>query len=234
MHRLPPALCLHRRHSSLARQAGEPAFPIGSVAQPVIQGRNKEAEAALVKLRGSSYQLQPELKELEALQAIASSEGSPSLVYLFSRRSFLLPVSILSVLFAMHASVGADVISYYSLTLLIFPGVDLSPTVLAVLLQTMFTIGMTFAPLIMSRVNRRPQFAIGCLAVAVIMILLGLDNYFQLSAKNPSLNYLPVFLLLTFGITFGLGIGAIPFTLSGELFPHQMRSYGCGTALAFR
>ena len=111
---------------------------------------------------------------------------------------------------------------------------DEVPAVLAVLLQTMFTIGMTFAPLIMSRVNRRPQFAIGCLAIAVIMILLGLDNYFQLSVTNPSLNYLPVFLLLTFGITFGLGIGAIPFTLSGELFPHQMRSYGCGTALAFR
>ena len=202
--------------------------------QPTHQGRNKEAEAALEKLRGPDYHLQPELKELEALQAVSSSEGSPSFLSLFSRRSFLFPVSILSVLFAMHASVGADVISYYSLTLLIFPGVDLSPTVLAVLLQTMFTIGMTFAPLIMSRVNRRPQFAIGCLAIAVIMILLGLDNYFQLSATNPSLNYLPVFLLLTFGITFGLGIGAIPFTLSGELFPHQMRSYGCGTALAFR
>ena len=188
----------------------------------------------MVKLRGPTYHLQPELKELENLQAVASFEGSPSFLSLFSRRSFLFPVSILSVLFAMHASVGADVLSYYSLTLLIFPGVELSPTVLAVLLQTTFTVGMMFAPLIMSKVTRRPQFATGCLALVVIMILLGLDDYFHLSAMNPSLNYLPVCLLLTFGIAFGLGIGAIPFTLSGELFPHQMRSYGCGTALAFR
>ena len=202
--------------------------------QPTHQGRNKEAEAALEKLRGPDYHLQPELKELEALQAVSSSEGSPSFLSLFSRRSFLFPVSILSVLFAMHASVGADVLSYYSLTLLIFPGVDLSPTVLAVLLQTTFTVGMVFAPLIMSRVNRRPQFATGCLALALIMILLGIDDYFELSATNPSLSYLPVFLLLIFGLAFGLGVGAIPFTLSGELFPHQMRSYGCGTALAFR
>ena len=116
----------------------------------------------------------------------------------------------------MHASVGADVLSYYSLTLLIFPNVNLSPTVLAVLLQTTFTVGMMIAPLIMSRVNRRPQFATGCLAIAVTMILLGLDDYFQLSATNPSLSYLPVVLLLTFGIAFGLGVGAIPFTLSGR------------------
>ena len=188
----------------------------------------------MVKLRGPSYHLQPELKELEALQAVSSFEGSPSFFSLFARRSVLFPVSILSVLFAMHASVGVDVLSCYSLTLLVFPGVHLSPTILAVLLQTTFTFGMLFAPLIMSRVNRRPQFATGCLALALIMILLGLDEYFQLSAENPSLSYLPVCLLLSFGLAFGLGVGAIPFTLSGELFPHQMRSFGCGTALAFR
>ena len=38
-------------------------------------------------------------------------------------RSFLLPVTILSVIFCTHASVGMDVISYYGMTLLAFPGV---------------------------------------------------------------------------------------------------------------
>ena len=66
------------------------------------------------------------------------------------------------------------------------------------------------------------------------MILLGLDDYFELSANHQYLNYLPVILIMSYGISFGLGIGSIPYTLSGELFPHQMRSWGCGTALAFR
>ena len=200
-----------------------------------FQGRNKEAERALAKLRGADYQLQPELKELEALQAASAAEGSsPSFFSLFSRRSFLVPVSILSVLFSMHASVGTDVLSYYALTLLIFPGVSLSPTILAVFLQASFSIGMIFSPFIMSRVNRRPQFTVGCLVVAIHMILLGLDDYFDLSANHQYLNYLPVILIMSYGISFGLGIGSIPYTLSGELFPHQMRSWGCGTALAFR
>ena len=199
------------------------------------QGRNKEAETTLAKLRGADYHLQPELKELEALQAISAAEGtSPSFLSLFSRRSFLVPVSILSTLFSLHASVGSDVLSYYSLTLFIFPGVSLSPTVLAVCHQTSFSIGMIISPFIMSRINRRPQFVVGCLVVAIHMVLLGFDNYLELSATQPYLSYLPVILLMSFGISFGLGIGSIPYTLSGELFPHQMRSWGCGTALAFR
>ena len=189
----------------------------------------------MVKLRGVDYQLQPELKELKALQDASAAEGnSPSFFALFSRRSFLVPVSILSVLFSMHASVGTDVLSYYALTLLIFPGVSLSPTILAVFLQASFSIGMIFSPFIMSRINRRPQFTVGCLVVAIHMILLGLDDYFELSANHQYLNYLPVILIMSYGISFGLGIGSIPYTLSGELFPHQMRSWGCGTALAFR
>ena len=189
----------------------------------------------MAKLRGAEYQLEPELKELEALQAASAAEGSsPSFLSLLSRRSFLLPVSILSVLFSTHASVGTDVLSYYALTLFIFPGVALSPTILAVFLQASFSIGMIISPFIMSRINRRPQFTVGCLIVAIHMILLGLDNYLELSANHPYLNYLPVILIVSYGIFFGLGIGSIPYTLSGELFPHQMRSWGCGTALAFR
>ena len=42
-------------------------------------------------------------------------------------RSFLLPVTILSVLFCTHTSVGMDVISYYGITLLAFPGVSETP-----------------------------------------------------------------------------------------------------------
>ena len=139
----------------------------------------------MAKLRGAEYQLEPELKELEALQAASAAEGSsPSFLSLLSRRSFLLPVSILSVLFSTHASVGTDVLSYYALTLFIFPGVALS-TILAVFLQASFSIGMIISPFIMSRINRRPQFTVGCLIVAVHMILLGLDNYLELSANHP-------------------------------------------------
>merc|ERR1712226_329844 len=40
--------------------------------------------------------------------------------------------------------------------------------------------------------------------------------------------------MLSFGVSFGLGVGCVPYTLSGELFPQNMRSWGCGMALAVR
>jgi SP family facilitated glucose transporter-like MFS transporter 8 len=198
------------------------------------QGRGEEAGAALARLRGPTYCAEPELKELEALLVESVVDAAPSLGTLLTRRSFLLPVSILSALFCLHASVGSDVLSYYALTLLIFPGVSASPSVLAVLLQTAFTLGMLGSPFVMARVNRRPQFIIGCLAIALHMFLLGLDTFFEISANNLSLCYLPFGLMISFGFSFGLGVGAVPYTLSGELFPQQMRSWGCGLALAVR
>ena len=66
------------------------------------------------------------------------------------------------------------------------------------------------------------------------MLLLGLDSHLEFSATHISFRYLPLILILSFGFCFGLGIGAVPYTLSGELFPQQLRSYGAGIALASR
>lgn len=196
------------------------------------QGRSEAAQSSLTWLRGAQYKMEPELKELEVL--LYCSGPPPSLRVLLTRRSFLVPVSILSVLFCLHASVGSDVLSYYALTLLVFPGVDVSPFVLATLLQSSFTLGMMFAPLLMTKMNRRPQFVLGCVSISLTMLLLGLDSHFQVSMSHHSLRYLPIGLLLFFGVVFGLGIGCVPYTLSGELFPQNVRSWGCGMALAVR
>ena len=90
------------------------------------------------------------------------------------------------------------------------------------------------ATTVLPQVGRRPQFIIGCLSIAVHMFLLGFDNYLQISATIPALNYLPVILLISFGLSFGLGIGAIPWTLTGEVFPQHLRTYGCAITVAAR
>jgi len=127
-----------------------------------------------------------------------------------------------------------DVISYYGMTLLAFPGVKLSTSSLLVLFQAAITLGMLLSPLITSRINRRPHFILGSLAIALFMILLGLDNLLQFSSSRPLLKYLPLILVLGFGFIYGLGVCTVPYTLTGELFPQQTRAWGCGLSLASR
>jgi len=194
-------------------------------------GRTADASHALLWLRGSEYKIQPELKELEDL--LCSNGDKVDKFALLTKKSFILPVCILSVLFSVHASVGADPLSYYALTLFIFPGVSLSPSVIAVFFQLSFTVGM-LATALLPEVNRRPQFIFGCVSLCLHMLLFGIDNYLALSETISALNYLPVILLISFGFNFGLGIGTIPYTLTGEIFPQNLRTYGCAISVASR
>ena len=96
-----------------------------------------------------------------------------------------------------------------------------------------FTVGM-LATALLPELNRRPQFILGALSIALHMFFLGLDNFLGLSATISSLNYLPIFILISFGINFGIGIGTIPFTLTGEMFAQHIRTYGCAVSFASR
>jgi len=194
-------------------------------------GRSSEARKEIICLRGENYKVEPELKELEDL--VACDGVKVDKLAMLQKKSFILPALVLGFLFAAHASVGADTLSYYSLTLFFFPGVHLSPSVIAVLFQSCFSGGM-MATALLPQVGRRFQWIGGSLLIAAFMFLMGLDNYTGLSSSNPSFNYLPVILLLSFAFSFGIGIGTICWTLTGEIFPQHLRTYGCALTVALR
>ena len=79
------------------------------------------------------------------------------------------------------------------------------------------TIGM-FATALIPNLNRRPQFILGALSLALHMFLLGFDNYLGWSSSIPSLNYFPIVLLISFGFNYGIGIGTVSFILLEKFF----------------
>jgi len=197
----------------------------------VQQGRSSEARLVLSKLRGPVYNPEPEIAELENLLS-KSSQGF-GLVEL-TRRSFLTPLLVLAVIFFSHASVGWDILSYYGLTIFKFPGVDISPGGIAMMYQSSFTLGLLLAPLLMSRVGRRIQFISGGLGLCCSLLVLGAYYKFSLFSSDPSLSWIPVFIILLNGLVFGLGLGPVPYTLAGEVFPQHMKSVGSGITTASR
>ena len=125
-------------------------------------------------------------------------------------RSFLLPVSILSVIFCTHASVGMDVISYFGMILLALPGVrevsqrchisnfpwcqvELSTSSLLVMFQAAITLGMILSPLVTARQVTLWSVVLVVLIVLVIflvvlIVLVGLvvANFFFEKKRNFS------------------------------------------------
>ena len=185
-------------------------------------------------LRGAEYDLEAEVRELENLATDPADK--PSLRTLLSI-PFLAPLFIVSTLFFFHGSIGYDDLSFYSLVIFQYPGVDISPSLIAILFQLAFTVGLLAAPLIMSRLGRRPQVIGGGGGLAVCLFGLGAYHYFNLTSLDsvhPVLAYAPVAGLVLLGLLFGLGIGPVPYTLTGELFPQPLKSLGCGIGIAAR
>ena len=96
-------------------------------------GRAAEAEQSLRWLRGPSYQIEPELKELEDL--LLNDGVKIKQTDLLMKRNFILPVLLQAGLFWIYAAVGVDTLTYYALMVFIFPGVSVSPSVIAILFQ---------------------------------------------------------------------------------------------------
>jgi len=192
--------------------------------------RSEQAREVVAWLRGPQCHIEPELKEIEHL-VFSKDESSTGSAW---SRSFLFPLFVLSTMFFFHATVGADDISYYALTIFKYPGTGISPSGVAILFQLSFTIGLMVAPFVMTRIGRRPQFVGGGLGLAVTLFVIGGCHHFDLFSTTPMMTWMPVILHFVYGLIFGLGFGPVPYTLTGELFPQHLKALGCGISFATR
>ena len=71
------------------------------------KGRKEEAMMTLVLLRGTNYNMEPELKELENLSNI--QESTQSKIFLMTERTFLIPMAISMTVFGLQVFNMVDV-----------------------------------------------------------------------------------------------------------------------------
>jgi len=197
----------------------------------VRRGRADEARKNISWLRGSEYQVEPEIKEIESL--ITSVINNNNTVT-FTDRKFMFPLILVSFMFSVHGSVGMDDLSTYGPTIFKYPGVDLDANVLSMLFQVAFIVGFAIVPFLMTKIGRRPQFIVGSFLLAIVLTLMGVVEQYKFIPDHGFLAYTPVILHFVFGLVYSLGMGPVPFTLTGELFPQHLKSFGCGITMACR
>ena len=77
------------------------------------EGRGQEARETLQWLRGTDYNLNPEMKELEALVTEEKNNSKEGVRELATDRGFILPLFISCTCFLFQALCGCDTICFY-------------------------------------------------------------------------------------------------------------------------
>jgi len=183
----------------------------------IRKGRVEEGRKVIQWLRGSHYAVEPEVKEMEAIASEDACKEKATIANAFTDRSFLLPFAIICSLFTIQALSGSDTMSYYAIT--IFKGWDMPPIIVALIYQLTITMGYVISPFVMSRMNTRPQFIAALLISAGAQVGMGLS----LTMPCPLLS-LPC--LVVGGLTYGLGVGPVPFVTMSALFPQKYKTHG--------
>eukprot|EP00088_Acartia_fossae_P060781 TRINITY_DN7286_c0_g1_i8.p1 TRINITY_DN7286_c0_g1~~TRINITY_DN7286_c0_g1_i8.p1 ORF type:complete len:513 (+),score=26.55 TRINITY_DN7286_c0_g1_i8:35-1573(+) len=188
--------------------------------------KTEKAKDVLTYLRGRKYNTDPEMKEI---MGILKENDQLQKTKSVCSKEFLKPACVTTMLFFFQAGAGADTLSYFGI--IIFQERIANESLLVFLFQAAISLGYLVSPYIMSRINRRPQFITSAMMMGLGMLVLGAENFIPCQSIR---DYIPYICLLVTGLSYGLGVGPVPFVLMSEMFGVKYKSEGMAMAIAAR
>lgn len=199
----------------------------------VSKNRTEDAIKSLKWLRGSNYDYNSELSELQREHEERES-SKITFVQAFQRRTTIKGLTIILGLMFFQQMSGINAVIFY--TGYIFDAADtgIPSTIATIIVGVMQVIATFVASMVVDRLGRRILLLISDSIMALCTILLGI--YFYLSRNSDSmqsLGWLPIVSLSVFIVVFSLGFGPIPWLMVGELFAPDVKGFAASLAGAF-
>lgn len=196
----------------------------------ITHQKPEKAVQSLAKLRGSSYNLQKEINQLQTFADKINAKKKVSTKELFEAiiaPSCLKPFFILVIYFMLYQFSGVNTITFYAVEIFQDSGADMdknTATIILGVLRFLFTIVGCVA---LRRCGRRPLSFISGIGCGVTMLGLGFFMYYkqqcELQNLQPSHTWIPVACIFIFIITCTLGFLVVPWIMIGELYPMKVR-----------
>lgn len=200
----------------------------------VKKGREAKARATLIRLRGSSYDIDGELEEIKA--AIEENKKNQislvdSISKIGTRRAALMSFSLM---FFQQAA-GINAVIFYTSSIFKSSGAELDPNLATVVVSTAQVTTALISSFVVDKLGKRILWLGSNLVMGVGLIILGV--FFTLSKRSlvspkvlASLSCMPLLGVLLYIIAFPVGCGPIPWTMTAELFPPEIKGVAVATA----
>ena len=188
-------------------------------------------------LRGSNYDVQEELNEMENI--LAHKQDWKESMKEMSQRNFLLPILMMLVIMTIQPYCGITMLAVYSLDLFKRTEVQYNHYVLSIMTTSLCTTGYLISTYLTKKVPRKVHFMTSGLVLALNLFIAGM--IIKLKETSPedatihwlSQNVFPICIVLS-GLCDGLGVGSVPFALLGEVLPQKIKAVASSSILTLR
>ncbi|CRK92768.1 CLUMA_CG006249, isoform A [Clunio marinus] len=190
----------------------------------------QKAAQSLAKLRGSSYNVEREIHQLEEFAKKINSKNKTSakeILQSLLAPSCLKPFGILFIYFMLYQFSGVNTITFYAVEIFQDSGTNLDKYTCTVILGALRFTFTILACILLRRSGRRPLSFISGFGCGITMIGLGIYMRYKAiwDAQNiaPVHTWIPVACIFIFMITCTLGFLVVPWVMIGELYPMKIR-----------
>lgn len=192
------------------------------------------AKAALMKLRsGNTKKVEMELSQIKSG---LEKEEQGTFFDLFRSRVALKALGISIVLIMSQQLSGIDAILFYTERIFIHAGVGevMPPQISAIILGSISFLSSFVAPALADRSGRRFLLMVSCIGAGLAHISSGIFFYIKdhTDMDTTEVSWLPILFMVIYITTFYSGLGCVPWTISAELLPTNVKAYGTSLVAA--
>lgn len=197
----------------------------------VVKGKNDEAREALIKLRGSAYDVDYELDNLK-FKAEEAKANPVSYLSAITKKTAVKAMIICYFLMVFQQLSGINAVIFNASQIFTDAGATI-PSELATIIIGIIQVVATFgSSLVVDKLGRRILLMLSALIMCICSTALGV--YFFLQERDASavasIAWLPLVSLSIFIIAFSIGFGPIPWMMAGELCKIDIKAFVGSTA----
>lgn len=189
-----------------------------------------EATEALRKLRGSTYNVEPELKRLKKELDDADNSSWRAL----KRPNTLRALAITCGLMVFQQLSGINALIYFTTTIFQKAESSLSSDIETIITGIVQLLGTLLAVMIIDRAGRRILLLASAVTCAFTALIIGV--FFEAKSQDPhstmSLSWLPLVSMCAFFLIYSIGYGPISWILIGELFDVDIKGLAASIAVS--
>lgn len=201
------------------------------------KGKESQARASLQRLRGKQYNIEPELSQIKSAIEEDRRNNVPFIQAIKSRAAIKASIICFSLMFFQQLS-GINAVIFYTGDIFDASGIALESQYATLIIGCVQVVATFCSSMVIDKLGRKILLLISDFFMAISTILLGI--FFTLKDRElvdnetlDTLGFLPVLALCIFIIVFSLGFGPIPWLISSELFPPDIKAVASSAAGTF-